>query len=542
MKNLNTKEHYWHDFVEALETPILILDLNGTILYANIASLQFLQKTSKNLIGKPFSFPFDNQEKTEIEIFISPETILYADMTTKKCTWVDKPAWAVTLNDVSERKKDEQKLKRMALYDALTDLPNKSNLLSFVNGLINGSNKGTNEHYALICLEVNSFKTIVKQYSYPVAERAIVLLSQSFNQYLQANEMLAKISKGEFVFIKSGFGENQTKMFLKELFKTLETPLKIESSKIKICLSVGVAFFDSIDDSHSAEQLLRQAEQALYQSEYVQENTFTFFDSQMDLQARKTYEMIERLKNAITLNQLKLYFQPKVHLKSNKIIGAEALMRWEHPLKGLLHPQAFLPCITNHHYVFELTEWTIKEALRALKKFIKLDSSFELSLNIDTHQLEQLNFIDRLYEILGNTPQKVIQCLEFEILETGIISNKAQVSKVISHCNKLGIDFSLDDFGTQYASLSNLINLPFKYVKLDKSLIFPIVKNHKDKVIYQSILNITKELGIKVLAEGVENKKLLEALRDTGCDYGQGYVFSQALSEEKFISWYKNHC
>lgn len=541
MKIVNKEEQYWHKFVEALATPVLILDLNGVILYANKATLQLLQKTAKKLLGKAFTFPFDSQKTIEIEIFIPPETILYADMITKKCSWIGEAAWAVTLNDVSERKQNQKKLKRMALFDPLTDLPNKSNLLSFISTQIEDTGKCQKEEFSLICLDVDSFKTIIKQYNYQVADRAIVLLAQKFNDYITKGERLAKISKGEFAFFKRGLTEEHVREFLTLLFKDLEKPLIIESYVIKISVSVGVVFFDKTETSHSAEQLLRQAEQALYQSEYVQENTFTIFDSQMDLQARKTYEMIESLKNAITLNQIKLYFQPKVHLQSNKAIGAEALMRWEHPVKGLLHPNEFLPLITSHHYVFELTEWTIRTALISLQKFIKLDSSFELSLNIDTHQLEQLNFIDRLKEMLGNTPPQVIRGLEFEILETGIISNRTQVLKVIAKCKDLGIDFSLDDFGTQYASLSNLINLPFKYVKIDKSLISPIVTSTKDKVIYQSILNITKALGLKVLAEGVENKELLSVLCETGCDYGQGYVFSQALPEEKFIAWYKDH-
>ena len=283
--------------------------------------------------------------------------------------------------------------------------------------------------------------------------------------------------------------------------------------------------------------LLRQADQAMYQAKVAGKNRFHVFDTEHDSSIRSHHESLEHIRMALEANEFVLFYQPKVNMRTGKVIGAEALIRWQHPQKGLLAPALFLPIIENHPIANDVGEWVMNEALTQIEIWHTQGLDIPVSINIGARQLGEENFVARLQEILSLHPNVSPSCLELEVLETSALENMEQAFMVIEECRKIGIEFALDDFGTGYSSLTYLKHLPVALLKIDQTFVRDMLDDPDDLAILEGVIGLAAAFRRKVIAEGVETVEHGEMLLQLGCDLAQGYGIARPMPADQLLQW-----
>jgi EAL domain-containing protein (putative c-di-GMP-specific phosphodiesterase class I) len=307
---------------------------------------------------------------------------------------------------------------------------------------------------------------------------------------------------------------------------------------VQVSASLGVTFYPQAQPIE-ADQLLRQADQAMYQAKLAGRNRYHVFDALQDSDLRIHHEDLQHIQRALERREFVLHFQPKVNMRTGQVIGAEALIRWQHPEKGLLAPAAFLHVIEEHPLAVAIGEWVIDTALSQIEQWRAAGLDLSVSVNIGARQLQQGDFVERLQGILAAHPTVLTSHLELEILETSALKDMAQVSSVIAACEQIGIAFALDDFGTGYSSLTYLKRLHVKQLKIDQSFVHDMLQDAQDRSILQGIISLASAFKREVIAEGVESIAHGTALLELGCDLAQGYGIARPMPGDTMPEWTK---
>ncbi|MFZ3183803.1 MAG: GGDEF domain-containing phosphodiesterase, partial [Pseudomonas sp.] len=313
-------------------------------------------------------------------------------------------------------------------------------------------------------------------------------------------------------------------------------PVQVGELTLRVSASMGVTFCPQEDEA-DADTLLRQADQAMYQAKLAGKNRLHFFDIEEDRSVRGHHESIEHIRQALLANEFVLHYQPKVNLRTGAVIGAEALIRWQHPLRGLISPAEFLPVIEEHSLAIELGEWVINSALTQVEQWQAAGLNIPVSVNIGARQLQQHNFVERLLSILAVHPGVKPSSLELEVLETSALEDVTHVSKVIDACRKLGIMFALDDFGTGYSSLTYLKRLPVAMLKIDQSFVRDMLDDPDDLSILKGVVGLASAFHLQVIAEGVETVEHGAMLLQLGCELAQGYGIARPMPGQQLPNW-----
>jgi EAL domain-containing protein (putative c-di-GMP-specific phosphodiesterase class I) len=312
--------------------------------------------------------------------------------------------------------------------------------------------------------------------------------------------------------------------------------VQLSEALVQVSVSIGVTFYPQ-DQDIDADQLLRQADQAMYQSKLAGKNRYHVFDPVKDSYIRVHHEGLERIRMALLQNEFVLHYQPKVNMRSGKVIGAEALIRWQHPEKGLLAPGIFLPVIEDHVLAVVVGEWVIDMALAQVETWQSAGLDLPVSVNIGARQLQQSNFVQRLQAILAKHPSVSPAKLELEVLETSALADISQVSQVIEDCAQIGVRFALDDFGTGYSSLTYLKRLRVSLLKIDQSFVRDMLVDPDDLAILEGVIGLAAAFKRHVIAEGVESVEHGTALLHLGCDLAQGYGIARPMPAEQMPAW-----
>lgn len=440
--------------------------------------------------------------------------------------------------DVSHQEIQRKQMAHLAYYDSLTNFPNRKLLMERIEVAMKKVQR-FNNYMALIFIDIDNFKSINDLYNHKTGDDVLIQTAHVLSDSIREIDTLARLGGDEFVILLEGLiHPYDYKVVIDDIYRKLTHPYHIDSHKITINISAGISIYPQKTAISSA-ALLSQADQAMYKSKMTGKNRYSLFDEELDLQIRKQEGLINAIKSSFKNNQLKVYYQPKVNMKTGKILGLEGLIRWEHPQRGLLLPNQFLPQMQKDAYFAELLEFTLKTALKQLQLWTRLDDQLTISINISALQLEQENFFEKLINIVKPYSKNIYNRLELEILESSVITKFESTSDIIKKCNKVGIEFSLDDFGTNYSSINYLVNLPFTYMKIDANFIKNIIINERDTKILRAILDIAKAINISVIAEGVETEEHIKYLVDLGCDLGQGFAIGKPMPAEKFPEWYK---
>jgi predicted signal transduction protein with EAL and GGDEF domain len=367
----------------------------------------------------------------------------------------------------------------------------------------------------------------------------LIEVSLRIRDCLRAGDTVARIGGDEFVLLLLDFNDSREYEAVVErmLFKIAE-PFSVEDNLVCVSASVGLTLYP--DDLASADTLLRHADQAMYVAKQRGKNRYHLFDQELDRIALIRGETLTQIEAALLNDEFELYFQPKVNMRLGKVLGAEALIRWQHPVRGLLSPAAFLPNIEGTELVIALGNWVLASALDHLQKWQDMGLNIVISINIAPRHLLHHDFVETLKAGFAAHPQLRPRCLELEILETAALEDIGRVTAVMKECQKLGVGFALDDFGTGYSSLTYLKALPADTLKIDQSFIRDILGDPEDLAIVAGIINLTATFHRQVIAEGVETEEQGLLLLKLGCDNAQGYGIARPMPAEDLPGWITN--
>ncbi|MDP3330744.1 MAG: EAL domain-containing protein, partial [Methylococcaceae bacterium] len=316
-------------------------------------------------------------------------------------------------------------------------------------------------------------------------------------------------------------------------------PVHVGDLTLQVSASLGVTFYPQHEDI-DADQLLRQADQAMYVAKQAGKNRYHVFDAVQDSSIRGHHESLGHIREALTKREFVLYYQPKVNMRTGTVIGAEALIRWQHPERGLLPPIVFLPVIEDHPLAVELGEWVIDTALTQMETWHAEGLNIPVSVNISARQLQQSDFVECLRAILAAHPDIMPSSLELEVLETSALEDIGKVSRIIHDCREIGVKFALDDFGTGYSSLTYLKHLPVTLLKIDQSFVRDMLDDPDDLAIVEGVLGLATAFRRDVIAEGVETLAHGELLLQLGCDLAQGYGIARPMPADQLPHWTAN--
>ncbi len=449
---------------------------------------------------------------------------------------------AITSKKEAEASRQELQLhyedmERLAYTDALTGLYNRTAFFKFANEILADNKMGLKNH-AVIFIDLDGFKSINDTLGHDYGDLLLKAVTKKFASFINDDDILARNGGDEFVILRNQVKSTEDlEQFLEKLISISSHPFLLEDETVHISLSAGVALFPQ--NGLSLSELMKNADIAMYSSKNAGKNSYTFFSSTMEDEVNRRNDLIDILREAIDNKDIYLLYQPQADVTTGEIIGCEALMRLNSPIVGFVSPDEFIPVAEECGLIDELGEWALLEACRFNQRL--MDAGFKpirISVNVSTAQLRS----DRLVKAIESLPEKTsmpLKYLEIELTESVLMTNFNHNLALINRMKELGVKIALDDFGTGYSSFSYLTKIPINTLKIDKSFIAGICDNKNDAYIAGTIINLAHQLGITVIAEGVETIEQLRILQGQMCDVLQGYFFSRAISENDFIELLK---
>ena len=446
----------------------------------------------------------------------------------------------ILVNDITEKKQQQDALKFMAHYDALTQLPNRTLFGDRFNQAVAHSKR--NDTLLAICfLDLDNFKPINDNYGHETGDQLLIEVAQRITAALREEDTVSRQGGDEFTLLLGSIKSfSQCKKMLIRILQSLAAPYSINNSTHTISASIGVTLYP-LDDS-DIDTLTRHADQAMYQAKQAGKNQYRLFDALTEQEESKKQQHHQELYHALQYDQFCLHYQPKVNMKTGKAFGVEALIRWQHPEKGLLFPLEFLPAAENTDLDHKIGAWVINTALSQLNKWLQQGIELEVSINISSSHLQSESFILQLQKSLAKYPDLNPQFLQLEILESSALGDITTISNIITTCqNTLGIRIALDDFGTGYSSLTHLRNLSAQTIKIDRSFVRDLLDDPNDFAIISGIIGLAGAFNREIIAEGVETTNHGLMLLAMGCDEAQGYGISRPMPAADLPSWIKNY-
>ena len=444
--------------------------------------------------------------------------------------------YVALFSDITLSTQHERELDHLAHYDALTTLPNRVVLADRLHhGMTSALRRG--KGLAVCYLDLDSFKVVNDAYGHDAGDHLLMAVAARMKKELRVGDTLARIGGDEFVAVlldRTDFVSCSA--MLTTLLSVTAKPVRVKNYVLQVSASLGVTFYPQAEEV-DAEQLLRQAHQAMYQAKLAGKNRYCVFDAEHDRSVRGNFANLERIRQALSGHEFVLYFQPKVNMRTGFVVGAEALIRWQHPQLGLLAPGDFLPLIEDHALVIELGEWVISRALKQLEIWQGAGLNVTVSVNVGARQLKQPDFIERLQAILAEFLHVRPGKLMMEVLETSVLEDLAHVSRIIDVCRGIGVNFALDDFGTGYSSLTYLKRLPVTELKIDQSFVRGMLDDPDDLSILEGIIGLARAFHREVIAEGVQSTEHGELLLQLGCDLAQGNGIARPMPAVDFPAW-----
>ncbi len=443
--------------------------------------------------------------------------------------------YVALFSDITSMKQQQQQLEHIAHYDPLTNIPNRMLLADRLQHAMTQC-KRHGLSLAVAYLDLDGFKAINDSYGHDVGDKLLIKLSELMNKSLREGDTLARIGGDEFIAVLADLEKtSDCEQVLERLLQAAMNPITIGNKKLQVSTSIGVTLYPQ--DAVDAEQLIRHADQAMYIAKQTGKSRYHLFDIHKDKSIQSQHETIDHIKQGLEQGEFVLYYQPKVNLKSGALIGAEALIRWQHPKRGLLYPGDFLSIIENHPISVKLGEWVIDSALLQISKWQSLGLNIPVSVNIDAFHLQQADFVDKLSATLARHPMIKPSSLQLEILESSALGDMAEVLTIMAACIDIGVNFALDDFGTGFSSLTYLKRLPVELLKIDQSFVRDMLEDADDRAIVMAVIGLASAFNHQVIAEGVESIEHGRQLLSIGCHFAQGYGIARPMSGEDIVTW-----
>ncbi len=442
--------------------------------------------------------------------------------------------------DITQLVEQQEKLERMAHYDALTGLPNRVLLADRLNQAM-ASARRSERQLAVCYLDLDGFKPVNDRFGHAAGDKLLIEVADRFRRLLRGSDSVARLGGDEFVILLGDVdGLQECERALDRLVEGVTDTYQVaDGNRVEVSASIGVTLYPM--DNVDADTLLRHADQAMYQAKNDGRGRYHIFDSEQNRQLQAHRQTLARVGEALRNEEFVLHYQPKVDMRSGEIIGAEALLRWNHPERGLLPPFEFLPVVEQDNLAIPVGEWVIGDALRQQSQWIRDGLRIKVSVNISGRHLQQPRFaadLERQLRAHADVPPELI---ELEVLETTALSDISKVSDIIAQCRALGVRVSLDDFGTGYSSLTYLKRLPADTLKIDRSFVRNMLSDPEDLAIVEGIVGLSKAFRRHVIAEGVETEHHGKLLLRLGCHLAQGYGIAHPMPAAKLAGWIRDY-
>ena len=426
-------------------------------------------------------------------------------------------------------------LKLSAHYDPLTGLPNRNLLSDRIQHAVTKSLRN-NKYVGIAFIDLDGFKLINDNHGHDVGDELLKQVAKQLLGVLREGDTLSRFGGDEFVAVIDELSEpSESELVVSRMLESVSAPLSIKGRLLKITASIGVTFYPL--NNASPDQLLRHADQAMYIAKQKGKNRSYIFDIQKDEAVKHRNEELKRIAQALEDNEFELYYQPKVDLRTNEVLGVEALIRWNHPEKGVLGPNMFLPAVVHDMLDIDIGRWVIKTAFEQSQHWLSSGYDIAISVNISPLHLQHAKFVSELKEVINQQPTFKPESIDFEVLESSALKDIELASSVMADCSGLGVSFSIDDFGTGYSSLTYLKQLPAKYLKIDQSFVRDMLIDSDDKAIVQGIIELAKAFNLEVIAEGVETPSHGELLMSMGSYIAQGYGIAKPMPANSILTW-----
>ena len=442
------------------------------------------------------------------------------------------------LIDMVERKRAEARIEHLAYHDALTHLPNRVLLTDRIQQAMAQAERDR-KLLAVCYLDLDAFKTINDTWGHECGDQVLVEVAHRLKSNVRAGDTVARLGGDEFVLLLGDLADvEKCEQALDRVVTALRVPFAISSQPLSLTTSLGVTLYP--DDASDPDTLLRHTDQAMYVAKQAGGNRYHWFDADYDRRARCYRENLHRIEEGLAAGEFRLYYQPQVNMRRGVVIGAEALIRWQHPEEGLLPPARFMPAVEAGDLSISVGQWVMNEALRQMTAWAAQGLHLPVSINVSSRHLQHPNFVAELRAALAAYPQVPSSGLELEILETVALGDMAAIAHLIESCRQLGVRFALDDFGTGYSSLTYLKNLAVHLLKIDQSFVRYLLVDTEARAIVEGVIGLSVAFRRQVIAEGVETDAHGSLLIRLGCDLAQGYGIARPMPPEQIPAWIAN--
>ncbi|HLO12488.1 MAG TPA: EAL domain-containing protein [Pseudoneobacillus sp.] len=534
-----------------------VLDENGRFVEVNKMGSVVTGYTMEELIGQPF-MPYVPDDELPIvlkwfEKILNGESVRFETKWTHKKghqVEVDVTAMPIFQNnktigafcftrDITEQKRYQQEIKDLAYKDPLTRLSNRRFFLEELNKKLNKA-KNEEEKLAVMYLDLDSLKLINDHLGHQAGDIVLKQVGEKLLQSIEKNETIARIGGDEFgIIIPNVDGENTVSCFAKKILSTLEEGFSLGNNNVQCGASIGIVFYP--DHGEDAELLIKHADIAMYAVKKSGKNNFKIYDQGLNTRSKDGFQLQQDLGRALLENQFFLEYQPRIDSETKKVVAVEALLRWNHPVKGLISPQIFIPLAEENGFIIKLGEWVLTKACKQLKEWQNNGvDSLRMAVNVSAKQFERGNIfiiVERTLKEWNIEPTN----LEIEITESTLMNEDESTLASIHALHRKGVHFSIDDFGKGYSSLSYLKNFKINTIKIDKAFVQNVHDNHENASITQAIVSLAHSMNLRVCAEGVEHKEEMDYLIDSMVDELQGYYISHPLPAEQVYNYVINN-
>lgn len=437
------------------------------------------------------------------------------------------------LSNITDRKRAEARLVHDAFHDSLTDLPNRALFLDRVEVAFKRSQRHIDSYFAVVYLDLDRFKLVNDTYGHLFGDDLLRQIAERLANSLRESDTVARLGGDEFaMIIEEAASPDEVEQFISRLMSELAKEYNIDQRSLFATFSVGVAFWHR--DYATAEDLLRDADTALYQAKRGGRNCYVIFEPAMQENVSRFLEVETDLRKALGRNEFRVFYQPIVSLADGRLSGFEALIRWEHPVHGLVSPAEFIPIAEETGLIVDIGDWVLEESCRQLAEWRVADSDCTdlwVSVNASCRQFNQPDFVERVISALDRTGLDAAN-LKIEITESMMVDNLDLIVDKMERLNRLGVRISIDDFGTGYSSLNNLHRLPLSSLKIDRSFVNRIEAGGESDEIIRTIISLAKTLHLEIIAEGIETPLQASHLENLECRFGQGYYFGRPVDAE----------
>jgi diguanylate cyclase (GGDEF)-like protein/PAS domain S-box-containing protein len=544
MKQIEDRHKLLKEAVDCLPVGITISDVNGKIIYSNPAEAEMhgytveelAEKDARHFAPRSLSKPFSPEEFKRVGVWRRESINVRKDgeefpvqLSSIAVTDVEGKCLGIVTacEDITSRKKAEQRIQSLAYYDTLTGLLNRAAFLDRLHhALALAQREG--HSIALIFLDLDNFKDVNDTQGHDFGDKLLMAVARRISDGMRESDILARLGGDEFVLVLTTISGHESAAIAAQRILTLfNQPFSVEGRQIYSSVSIGISLYP--EDGHDAESLFKCADTAMYHAKKDGRSRYWFFSEEMNRKITHRVALENSLRRGVDNGEFHLHYQPQWDLKTGRMVGVEALLRWQSPEFGLLPPSVFIPLAENSGMIFCLGEWVIRTAcIQARNWALAGHCGLKMAVNISGKQLRHPDFLDITEQIILETGVEP-GFLEFEFTESVIMEKADRIMSTLAALKKLGIQLSIDDFGTGYSSLSYLKNFPIDRIKIDRSFVMDIDCNKDDATIIEAIISLAHSLKLKVVAEGVETGEQLQFLAACGCDEVQGFYLAKPI-------------